>query len=582
MLSHLTFASPWLLACLAALPLLWWLLRLTPPAPKAIRFPPLLLLKNLITRKETPARTPWWLLLLRLTALALIILAFADPQFDRPAASGGHGDLLLVVDNDWAAARDWDDRRAILTDLLHKAARDKRAVALLTTAAEAGGAMPTISSPIDAEGILANLNALTPEPWSADRRQTAMMLTQEPSNRFGSVVWLASGLGSVDDGSLADALKRLGPTKIYTTAVPIYTLQPPTQNDGEASLTVLRAGEGGDAEIGVAALSDNGDILTHLTAHFVGGAPRALVPLDPPAEIRNRIARFEIDTERTAASTALLDAGWQHREVGITGDAAELDRHSLLSEVYYLDRALKPFADLHIASLQNLIAAKMPVIIMTDAPSLGDADRAALDAWLKTGGTLVRFAGERFAGSDHADEINLLPVPVRSGRSFGGTMSWGTPQKLQAFPAQSPFHALTIPKDVTVSRQVLAEPSADLAAKSWAELEDGTPLVTAATKGQGLSILFHVPALTVWSNLPLSGLFVEMLEKIVTLSRNNHHTTDANGAPMPPYMVLDAFGEARTPEPTALPLSPRRSQQRHRKSRTSARALWRCGQQGSA
>jgi hypothetical protein len=35
----LTFATPWLLLALGALPLLWWLLRAIPPAPRQVAFP---------------------------------------------------------------------------------------------------------------------------------------------------------------------------------------------------------------------------------------------------------------------------------------------------------------------------------------------------------------------------------------------------------------------------------------------------------------------------------------------------------------------------------------------------------------
>ena len=66
-----------------------------------------------------------------------------------------------------------------------------------------------------------------------------------------------------------------------------------------------------------------------------------------------------------------------------------------------------------------------------------------------------------------------------------------------------------------MTRQVLAEPETGLAEKTWARLADGTPLVTAERRGKGLIVLFHVTADTTWSNLPLSGLFVDMLRRIV-------------------------------------------------------------------
>ena len=63
-LGAFAFAQPWLLLALAGLPVLWWLLRVTPPAPRRLSFPAIKLLLGLQPPEETPAHTPLWLLLL--------------------------------------------------------------------------------------------------------------------------------------------------------------------------------------------------------------------------------------------------------------------------------------------------------------------------------------------------------------------------------------------------------------------------------------------------------------------------------------------------------------------------------------
>src|SRR5262249_37148219 len=140
-----------------------------------------------------------------------------------------------------------------------------------------------------------------------------------------------------------------------------------------------------------------------------------------------------------------------------------------------------------------------------------------LAEWVKKGGVLVRFAGPRLeTGGD-----DMLPVALRlGGRSLGGALSWSSPQPLAPFCDDSLFAGLPVPPGVLVSRQVLADPAAlppDV--KVWARLKDGTPLVTAARRGDGQVIFFHVTANSDWSNLPLSGLFVEMLRRITSLGR---------------------------------------------------------------
>ena len=51
-LGAISFAVPWALSALLALPVIWWLLRLTPPLPTTIRFPAVRLLFGLGTPEE--------------------------------------------------------------------------------------------------------------------------------------------------------------------------------------------------------------------------------------------------------------------------------------------------------------------------------------------------------------------------------------------------------------------------------------------------------------------------------------------------------------------------------------------------
>jgi len=84
--------------------------------------------------------------------------------------------------------------------------------------------------------------------------------------------------------------------------------------------------------------------------------------------------------------------------------------------------------------------------------------------------------------------------------------------------------------------------------------------VTAQRRGKGLVVLFHVTADTRWSDLPLSGTFVEMLKRIVSLA-GSVTAADGSGASgrtarevLPPTRVLDGFGIFGPPPPTARPV----------------------------
>src|SRR5262249_42990292 len=165
----LAFASPWLLSALVALPVIWWLLRVTPPAPRRVAFPAIRLLSGLVPREETPARTPLWLILLRMAVAALIVLAVAPPLLPPHARLRSTRATFVIVDDGWAAARDWPTRRAALTELFAEAEREDRQVVLVTTAPPAAEGPPARLAPVRAADARAEVQALQPKPWPVDR-----------------------------------------------------------------------------------------------------------------------------------------------------------------------------------------------------------------------------------------------------------------------------------------------------------------------------------------------------------------------------------------------------------------------------
>ncbi|MBM3518524.1 MAG: DUF4159 domain-containing protein, partial [Alphaproteobacteria bacterium] len=244
---------------------------------------------------------------------------------------------------------------------------------------------------------------------------------------------------------------------------------------------------------------------------------------------------------------------WRRRPVGVASGQAIDRAQPFLSDAFYLERALEPAGAVTVGRLAELISPRMSVIALADVGQIVGPERASLAEWIDDGGVLIRFAGEHMA--EQVDD--LVPVALRSGgRAMGGALSWEQPAHLAAFPETSPFAGLRVPEDVVVRRQVLAEPSPDLGAKTWAQLADGTPLVTAARLGKGWIVLVHVSANAEWSTLPLSGVFVEMLRRLVELSAGVA-TLDAQAA-LPPFAVLDGFGRLGPPLPATRAATPER------------------------
>ncbi len=560
----LSFLEPMLLLGLLSLPVLWWLLRVMPPRPRRIEFPPTRLLFDIAPKEETPSRTPWWLTALRLAAAALIILAAAGPIWNPPVgASTSRAPLAILIDDGWSAAATWDARVKAADELIANADNDRRGVALIPLSE------PTRDIAIMPGGTArVALRQLSPKPYSIDRAETLGAIERFlKATGDCEVVWLSDG---VDSGRGADFLAGLNKiigdrtlTVFEGGTPPALALAAAENAVAKMTVKVLRAG--GDLSSGtVRALDQKGSPIGEARFAFAPGERETEASFDLPVELRNDIARLEISGERSSGAVQLLDKRWRRRAVGIVSGSSADTAQPLLASTFYLTRALTPFADVrqgdHGApqqAISQFLDQKLPMMVLADVGTLSPELRERINAWIERGGVLVRFAGPRLAQADD----DLVPVKLRrGGRSLGGSLTWEKPQHLAAFAADGPFAGLAVPKDVTVNRQVLAEPDAVLPTKSWASLEDGTPLVTGERRGKGLLALFHVSADMRWSDLPLSGSFVEMLRRIVDISGYASGpapdaTSQANAETVAPLRILDGFGAFGPPPSTAKPLA---------------------------
>ena len=292
--------------------------------------------------------------------------------------------------------------------------------------------------------------------------------------------------------------------------------------------------------VAVLAQSGDGRTLARVTADLAPGVAEAEAPISLPPELRNRLARLVVEGSANAGSVVLLDERWRRRPVGLLAGDATTASTPLTGQLYYLQRALEPYTEVRRGDLSTLLSRELSVLILADHVVPDGPEHDLLANWVDKGGLLVRFAGPQTA--EHPD--GLLPVKLLEGdRQLGGAMSWAQPAGLAAFPPGSPFEGLPVPAEVRVSRQVLAEPDARLAEATWARLADGTPLVTQTGRGAGRVVLFHVTANADWSDLPLSGLFVDMLRRLVDLATGVSGGSDADTTKLAPAETLDGFGQ---------------------------------------
>jgi len=574
-MSFLGFGAPLILIALVVLPLVWFLLRTTPPKPQYEPFPPLGILRQIVQEEQTAHKTPWWLVLLRLLLAALIILALAQPLVNpRQLLTREDVPLVLMIDNGFAATPHWQNQIMTAKKLIQEAQKQDLLVYIIATAEPANEAV----GPYRASEALTVIDSLNTRSIFPDRN-LAIRRLEEINHEVGitQLAYLNDGLANGED------LKRIGELNLgallwYQGTIDGLIGLKGVENDVDfMRVQGLRSRGEEQKKHLIAAYDERGRRLGEAEMIFAPGQRQAQAEFSLPLEIRNDIVSLKVEDATTAAATYLTSPSDKRQRIAFLGVGTGEMVQPLLTPLYYPMQALAPFGDLILANknspgeqIEQLLDANPALLVMGDETTIPSNSRQKVIGWLEAGGTLLRFAGSRLAANATNDE--LLPVRLRRGeRTMGGAMSWKSPQKIAPINPQSLLFGLEVPENITVSRQILAEPEPQLFDKSWLNLEDGTPLVTAETYGRGRIIFIHTTASPDWSNLALSGFFVEMLQRfvlsanapsIVTM-RSTERDTDTDAMDrgslgiqrhLPPWQILSPQGQLLAPPGFVQPL----------------------------
>jgi hypothetical protein len=350
----------------------------------------------------------------------------AEPLWNSFAALSGSGPLLVLIDDGFAAATDWDKRIDFARERAAAAERSGRIVAV---AALSQGSQDI--APSDRSGLDGQLRSLAPVPYAPDRAGAIAaierFLAREPKT---DVVWIADGV-------------ELGGASAFSTRLASIAHSVEVVTDGGGALALA----GVDNEAGALIA-----LLTRSDAHAPStGAVRALdaqgrevgravfdfgtksaveAHFDLPVELRNDVTQVVIDGERSAGATWLIDERSRRRRVAIASGASADVAQPLLAPNYYLKRALQPFADIsewHDSSTDpviSLLEQKPSVLVLADMSVASGPELDAITQFLDNGGVLLRFAGTRLAAGDDT----LTPTTLRrGGRLLGGALSWESP-----------------------------------------------------------------------------------------------------------------------------------------------------------
>lgn len=556
-LGPVTFASPWLLSAIAAVAPMWFLLKTIPPKPREVILPTLRLLFGLSAQRQQPAQMPLWQKILKLSIPAAFIVGAAQPQWKPEQPIEGQGPVMLVVDDGAYAGRNWAARTEQMKNLIDQAEHANRPVIILPTSAPADAGQIKAPEPlIPAEARRIALD-MKPHSWAVDRKAALAALESGTLPATASVVWLSDGVNDEGAADFAKKLKTLGPLTVLRdpATVPARLITPVEAVDQNLRVTIHRADSEKEETVNLTASDDKGRDVDEVQAHFKPGQTRTEAVFELSGEQRNRLERIAVRGDNSAAGTMLLDERWRRRPVGMIKSGAGGDVQTLLSESRFIEQALDRHVDMHVGNVEDLLKNEIAVMMMTDAAAVSDADRKRLDEWVKTGGTLLHFAGPNMLTRQPARD-DLLPIQInQTAKRWDGTFSGGKPARIDAFPPTSPFADIKVPSDVTVDRIVTPRSSAQGDEEVWAHLDDGSPLVTAKKHGEGWNVLVHTTANREWSNWVLSDLFINMMRAVVSHSQGAAKGDGPAGWKMPPVKIMNGHGQLMSPSPSVRELT---------------------------
>ena len=550
-----SFASPWMLLGLGSLPLLWWLMRSIPPRPREEDFPAIRFLFDLESDEQEVSTMPLWQRMIYLTAAASAVTALADPVIDPPALITHDNTVMLVIDNGWSASFSQEQRDRGIEKILNDAVAGGNQVILLP-AAPAPEQHPDAGQLLDAAYARTVWQEIAaPNPWPVDYSALIDHLDNAaniPGDGTMSVIWLNDGLGDDSATELADRLRTIGNVKILTPGADesgIYLLERlESESPDSTILRVERLHAGQEETRTLICLDDRDRTLCNETVTFDESSNEAFITLPQTSDT---IAQVRLVDQNSAGTTLLFDDQWQERAVGIAGDNDAQSLQTLLSETGYLNRALAPYAVLHSGRVESLLEKELSVIILGDSVQLSRAETARLSTWVENGGTLLRFAGPRMAAQ--RDDM-LMPVDIRAG-SYRPQEQSDEPVSIVPFRPESPFYGLTISDQLNITEKTLVREESGNQGDVWARMSNGAPLVSAAARGEGKIILIHTTANTEWGDFALSGLYVEMLQRITNNARPVTGSEARQSGALEPYRMIDPAGRMTPPAPHVTPLT---------------------------
>ena len=153
------------------------------------------------------------------------------------------------------------------------------------------------------------LRAFRPKPWPTDRAAAATEIDQMQVDPGAYVVWLSDGLEDEGAAKLTERLRRFDGLQVILPdqATTPLLLLPPAAEGRDLKVQALRPVADGPRKVAVQAADEQGRVVARIDLDFAATATKGEGVLPAPAELRNRMARLDIEAQGGAGSAVLLD-----------------------------------------------------------------------------------------------------------------------------------------------------------------------------------------------------------------------------------------------------------------------------------
>jgi hypothetical protein len=525
----MTFLAPLFLVGLAGLAIPVILHLIQKERKNVVQFPSLMFLRRIPYQSVQRRRIRhWFLLFMRLAALALIVLAFARPFLRRaeiPASASGARELVVLLDRSYSMGYGgkWSQALAAAQSTINGlSSSDRASVVFFTSNTEVA-----LRSAADKGRLLAALSGIEPASGatrygpalklagsilseSALPRREAMLISD-----FQRVGWQGGDGVRLPDGAALTAVVITDSGKVNLAVAPVTLQQSEFQGqqritvttgavnhtDAEAAADITLEIGGRGIQTRRLTIAPRGSTSTTFDPVTVAEQNvRASVRLANDALLRDNVFHFVVSPEKP------IDVLVAERPGAQRSSSLYLMRALAVSETPKIEASSRQ-AD----SLSNEDLTRANVVMLNDAPiAQNTADR--LKAFVERGGGLFIALGERAAWPASADILPGVPGPPvdrsRGAAARLGALEYGHPL-FEVFrgPRTGDFASARFYGYRSVT------PAAGI--KTLARFDDGQPALIERRIGTGRVLMWTSTLDTGWSDLALKPVFVPFVHRVI-------------------------------------------------------------------